>query len=462
MKFNEFNISDEIKKAIRELGYEYTTDIQKEAIPVLMDECDCFGQAQTGTGKTAAFAIPILEKCSVKNQGVEALVLAPTRELVVQIVNSFRELGKYKRVRIATIIGGVDYGRQLAMLKNNPNIIVATPGRIVDHLQRKRVNLDSLRMFCIDEADEMLKVGFKEEIDKIISFLPKKRQSMLFSATLDSGVRRIADKLMKKPIEIFVSKGLATVESIKQYALVMKEREKLEILTKIIDIKKGDKSLVFGRTKKRVDELSTAMNAMGYKARALHGDLNQRQRLQVVDEFKMGAFDILVATDVAARGLDISGIKQVYNFDLPQEVEYYVHRIGRTGRANEKGTSFSFIRENEIPHLRRIEKETNSRIHIIQPPTKEELHLSKQSVAVDKLEDEIELGRKRLKRHIGVAKGLIEKYGADVVIAAAIESLTDRRNIDIPTLSKEPSIRVKSTRSNKRSRNRNYRDRRKK
>ncbi len=456
MKFKDLNLSNELHKAIEDLGYSIPTDIQREAIPVLLKGLDCIGQAQTGTGKTAAFGIPIVEMCSQNNKGVEALIMAPTRELVVQIVDAFRDFSAHKKLRIATIIGGVDYGRQLAMLKNNPNIIVATPGRLIDHLENKKIKLSNLKMFCIDEADEMLKVGFKEEIDNIISFLPEKKQSALFSATIDAGVTKIADQIMDNPQKISISSGLSAVDTIEQFAVIVDEKSKLKVLTDILDVKAGEKSLIFGRTKKRADELSTALNSLGYSARALHGDLNQRQRLHVVTEFKAGGFDILIATDVAARGIDISGIKFVYNFDLPQEVEYYVHRIGRTGRAHEKGVSFSFIKQNEMPHLKRIEKETGSTIKIVLPPTKEELHISQQSVAVDKLTDGIDLGKNKLKRHLGMAKGLIEKYGAELAIAAAIEVLIDRKSMDLPSLSNEPSVRIKgqsSGRSRGRSRN---------
>ncbi len=461
MKYKDLNIDQRIKDAILEIGFDEPTDIQARAIPELQAGFDVIGQAQTGTGKTAAFGLPMVEMCNQKNKGIESLVLAPTRELAVQIVDALRSFTKYKKLRIATVIGGMSYSRQMEQINKNPNIVVATPGRLVDYLERKRINLSTIQFFCIDEADEMLKIGFKKEIDTIISHLPKNKQSALFSATLDANVRRIAEKIMIKPKEVLVSSGLQTIDTVDQYAILVEEKDKLKVFTDILDVKAGNKSLVFGRTKKRVDELVTALNTIGYKARALHGDLDQRQRLQVVDEFKKGGFEVLIATDVAARGIDISGIKFVYNFDLPQEIEYYVHRIGRTGRAKSKGISFSFVRESELPHLKQIEEQTNSKIKMTLPPTKEEMHVASQSVAVDKIVDGLDLGKKRLKRHVGMAKKLMEEYGAEIALAAAIEVLVDRKPKDLPLLSKEPAVSQKQRNPRKRH-HKNRRPRRKK
>jgi len=439
MEFKNLEIDNRIKEAILKMGFAQPTEIQARAIPVLLSGADCIGQAQTGTGKTAAFGLPLVEMCSQKNDDIEALVLAPTRELAVQIVDALRDFSSIKRLKIATIIGGISYTRQLDSLRKKPNIVVATPGRIIDYLESKKLTLDKVKFFCIDEADEMLKIGFKEEIDKIISYLPKKKQSALFSATIDEKVRKIADKMMDEPVEVLVSSGLQTIDTIDQYAIMVDEKEKLKVLTDILDVR-SEKSLIFGRTKKRADELTTALNTLGYSARALHGDLNQRQRMHVVDEFKKGGFDYLVATDVAARGIDISNIMYVYNFDLPQEIEYYVHRIGRTGRANTKGVSFSFVREVEMDHLKQIEEKTNSTIKVVMPPTREELHISQQAIAVDKLVDGLEVGKKQLKRHLGMGKKLIEEYGAEMILSAAIEVLIDRKPKDLPMLSKEPAV----------------------
>lgn len=455
MEFKSLNIDNRIREAILEMGFETPTEIQARAIPVLLEGHDCIGQAQTGTGKTAAFGLPLVDMCDQNNKYIESLILAPTRELAVQIVDALRSFSRVKKLRIATVIGGMSYARQLEALNKKPNIVVATPGRIVDYLESNKVKLDKIKFFCIDEADEMLKIGFKEEIDKIISFLPKKKQSALFSATIDAKVKRIADRMMNNPVEVFVSSGMQTIDTIDQYAIVVEEKEKLKVLTDILDVR-GEKSLIFGRTKKRADELTTALNTMGYAARALHGDLNQRQRLQVVDEFKKGGFDYLIATDVAARGIDISNIKYVYNFDLPQEVEYYVHRIGRTGRANTKGVSFSFVKEVELPYLKQIEVETSSKIKMIMPPTREEMHLSQQSIAVDKLVEGVDLGKKHLKRHVGMAKKLMEEYTPEMVIAAAIEVLIDRKPKELPSLSKEPSVTLKGNSNGRGKRKRDH------
>ncbi len=440
MKFNKLEITEKLLLGLEKLEYYEMTDIQEKAIPEILKGKDVVGQAQTGTGKTLAFLLPIIQ--NAKKGKIECLILAPTRELVVQIKDEAKKFQKYSDFKVGEIIGGESYSKQFELIRSKPNIICGTPGRIIDHLEKGKLKLDDLKYFVIDEADEMLKVGFKDEIDKIIEFLPKKRQSLLFSATMNPNVKKIADKIMSSPINIAVSKGLATTKNIEQYAIIVKEREKLKILTRVLDIRRGESAIVFGRTKKRADELSLALNELGYPTRALHGDLIQRQRLQILREFKAGSFDVLIATDVAARGIDVNNIKYIFNFDLPQEVEYYVHRIGRCGRAGKPGTSISFLRDVEMPHLEKIRKETHSKIEIIPQPTKEDVELANINIAVDKILDKYEAGGNE--NFFKSAKQLLQKYDDVKLLAAALSNHSSSKKGQLPTLTGEPPVRIKS------------------
>lgn len=443
MKFNEISFNKEVTDSINRVGYIEMTPIQSESIPVILAGNDVIGQAQTGTGKTAAFLLPTINKIDRLSHGIQCLILAPTRELVAQIDDEARKLSYFSKLKVGTIIGGVDYRRQYTMIASKPHILVATPGRLLDHLNSGKLKLNQINTFIIDEADEMLKVGFKEDIDKIAAYLPKGKQTLLFSATMNKDVKKIADKTMFDPKEILVSSGLATTKNIEQFAILLKEKDKLKVLTRLLDLKKDEQSLVFGRTKKRADELAQALGELGYSSRALHGDLQQRQRLQIIKEFKAGNFDTLIATDVAARGLDIPNVTNVYNFDLPQEVEYYVHRIGRCGRAHNLGVATSLLRDSELPHLDRIKKDTKSTITFLPIPSFNDVQTSNEEVAVSTLVESLEDVNSI--KFMTVAKKLLSKYDAEELVAACINKLIIQSPSKLPTLTGEPPVRIKGS-----------------
>ena len=313
MKFNELQIKQEIISALDEMGFSEMMPIQERVIPLILDGCDVIGQAQTGTGKTAAFGIPLIEKSNKKNQGVEHLIISPTRELATQIQKELELIAKGSGITIGLILGGVDYNKERRMLKSNPNIIVGTPGRLLDHITNKKLDLSNLLSLTLDEADEMLDIGFKEELNQIIESMPEERQSLLFSATLSEDVKKLANKMLKDPMEILVSTGLATATNVKQKALICEEEDKLVMLTRLLQIDQPQSAIIFGRTKRRADELSHALSKKGLLCRALHGDLTQKERNNVMIGFRNGVFPILVATDVASRGLDIDDVEVIYN-----------------------------------------------------------------------------------------------------------------------------------------------------
>ena len=446
MKFIELQIKEEIVKALEEMGFNEMMPIQERVIPLILDGCDVIGQAQTGTGKTAAFGIPLIEKSTRKNAGVEHLIISPTRELATQIKNELDLIAKHTGVTVGLILGGVDYNKERRMLKSNPNIIVGTPGRLLDHITNKKLDLSNLKSLTLDEADEMLDIGFKEELNNIIDNMPKERQSLLFSATLSDDVKKLANKMLNNPVEVLVSSGLTTAKNVKQYAIMCEEEEKLTILTRLLQIDKPSSAIIFGRTKRRADELAKALQNAGFLAKALHGDLTQKERSNVMEGFKAGLFKILVATDVAARGIHVDGIEVVYNFDLPQEIEYYVHRIGRTGRAGLDGVSISFVRNVEIDYLELIEKKTKSKIEIKHAPSNTNVKKAKKEHVIDMIKEVIEDGRGM--KHFDVASQLIEMYGAEMALNAALEVIAPKNLPTLDTLSKEPPVVVKIRKRN--------------
>ncbi|MBB3870363.1 DEAD/DEAH box helicase [Parageobacillus toebii NBRC 107807] len=439
--FHELGLSNELMKAIRRMGFEETTPIQAETIPLSLQNKDVIGQAQTGTGKTAAFGIPLIEKVDVKNEAIQGLVVAPTRELAIQVSEELYKIGAVKRVRVLPIYGGQDIERQIRALKKRPHIIVGTPGRIIDHINRKTLRLDNVHTVVLDEADEMLNMGFIDDIEAILSNVPEKRQTLLFSATMPEPIRRIAERFMNEPHIVKVKAREMTVPNIQQYYLEVQEKKKFDILTRLLDIQAPELAIVFGRTKRRVDELAEALNLRGYAAEGIHGDLSQAKRLSVLRKFKEGSIEILVATDVAARGLDISGVTHVYNFDIPQDPESYVHRIGRTGRAGKTGVAMTFVTPREIGQLHNIERTTKRKMERMKPPTLDEALEGQQRIAVEKLVATVE--SENLSFYKRAAEELLEEHDSVSLVAACIKMLTKEPDTTPVQLTEEPPLPVK-------------------
>jgi len=422
VKFTELNISETTLKSVRRMGFEEATPIQEGTIRLGMEGKDIIGQAQTGTGKTTAFGIPLIEKIDTRDGNVQGLVIAPTRELAIQVSEELYNLGKDKNVRILSVFGGQEIGRQIRALKNRPQIIVGTPGRLLDHINRRTLKLENVNTLVLDEADEMLNMGFIEDIQSIMSNVPETRQTLLFSATMPDPIRRIAEKFMKTPEIVKIKSKEMTVENIEQFFVKSVEREKFDILSRLLNVQQPELAIVFGRTKRRVDELAHALNLRGYLAEGIHGDLSQAKRMSVLKQFKANKIDILVATDVAARGLDISGVSHVYNFDIPQDPESYVHRIGRTGRAGKKGVAVTFVTPREMGYLSIVERTTKKKMEALIPPTADEAVIGLQRVAVEQLETMTE--KNNLGSYRELATEMLEKHDAVDLIAAALKTLT--------------------------------------
>lgn len=386
MKFTELHLSENILKAVEKAGFEEPSPIQELTIPLALEGKDVIGQAQTGTGKTAAFGLPTLDKIDTSRHVVQALVIAPTRELAVQGQEELFRFGREKGVKVRSVYGGSSIEKQIKALRSGAHIVVGTPGRLLDLIKRKALKLDHMETLILDEADEMLNMGFLEDIEAIISRVPENRQTLLFSATMPEAIKRIGVKFMYDPEHVRVAAKELTTDLVDQYYIRVKEQEKFDTMTRLIDVERPELAIVFGRTKRRVDELTRGLKLRGYRAEGIHGDLDQGKRLRVLRDFKNDNIDILVATDVAARGLDISGVTHVYNYDIPQDPESYVHRIGRTGRAGKHGQSVTFVAPNEMGYLSIIEKLTKKRMKGLKPATAEEAFKAKKKVALKKIE----------------------------------------------------------------------------
>ena len=386
MKFNEFNLSAELLAEIEKAGFVEASPIQEQTIPLALEGKDVIGQAQTGTGKTAAFGLPTLEKIRTEEATIQALVIAPTRELAVQSQEELFRFGRSKGVKVRSVYGGSSIEKQIKALKSGAHIVVGTPGRLLDLIKRKALKLQDIETLILDEADEMLNMGFLEDIEAIISRVPENRQTLLFSATMPEAIKRIGVQFMKNPEHVKIAAKELTTELVDQYYIRVKEQEKFDTMTRLMDVEQPDLAIVFGRTKRRVDELTRGLKIRGFRAEGIHGDLDQNKRLRVLRDFKNGNLDVLVATDVAARGLDISGVTHVYNYDIPQDPESYVHRIGRTGRAGKSGQSITFVSPNEMGYLQIIENLTKKRMKGLKPATAEEAFQAKKQVALKKIE----------------------------------------------------------------------------
>lgn len=408
--------------AIEELGFEQCTPIQELAIPVVMTGVDVIGQAQTGTGKTAAFGIPAIENTNENNKQTQVLIICPTRELALQVKEQIESLAKFKKgILVTAIYGGESYDRQFRNLKKGTQIVVGTPGRIKDHIDRGTLKLDHLKMCILDEADEMLNMGFREDMEEILSFAPEERQTVLFSATMSKDILNIAKKFQKKPEIIKVTKEEMTNENITQNYFSVRREGKLELMCRLIDKHELKLMLVFCNTKNMVDQVASDLQAKGYAAEAIHGDMRQAARNQVMTKFKSGNSTILVATDVAARGIDVNNVDAVFNYDVPLDLEYYVHRIGRTGRAGKEGLAFSFVSgSRDRGKLKELERYTKVKIEEGKIPTAKELASIRKTRFVERVISNISEENTNL--HMDLLNELADKnYGANEVIASLIK-----------------------------------------
>lgn len=370
MNYSESMIDKRILKGLAEMGFVEMTPIQEMAIPVLLEGKDIIGQAQTGTGKTAAFGIPMIENLRSKASGVQGLILCPTRELAIQACEELKKMAKHvPGVKIGAIYGGQDIEKQFRMLRGKLSIVVGTPGRVMDHMRRGTLKLDALQMLVLDEADEMLNMGFREDIETICESIPEERQTALFSATMADEILEITGKYQKNALHIHVPQEEMTIPLVKQTYYVVKGREKDTSLCRLLDYMSPQRALIFCNTKRKVDQLTLILKGKGYSAEALHGDLSQHQRDRVMTLFRGGKLELLLATDVAARGIDVDDVDMVFNYDMPQDMEYYVHRIGRTGRAGRKGKAISLITPREKCKIRSLEDYCNTKIKEKDMPT---------------------------------------------------------------------------------------------
>ncbi len=426
------------------MGFEESTPIQEKAIPIALERRDLIGQAQTGTGKTAAFSIPLIQNIDVNSEYIVSLIMTPTRELAIQVAEEIAKLSRFKGVRTLPIYGGQDIVKQIRALRQKPHVIIGTPGRLFDHINRKTIKLDKVETVILDEADEMLDMGFLDDINTILSKLPEERQTMLFSATMPPNIQKLANTFLRNPEHVSVVPKQVSAPSVDQYYMEVHERQKFEILSRLIDMEAPDLAIIFGRTKRRVDELSEALKKRGYSAEGLHGDLSQNQRDIVMRKFRDGSIDVLVATDVAARGLDVSGVSHVINFDLPQDPESYVHRIGRTGRAGKEGVAITFVTPRETDHLHMIERTTRHRIAKRPQPSMAEAIEGKQRATAERLISVLE--EEDYQAYKGLAIQLLEQYDSVQVLSAALKLLTGEKNdVDIKLTPEEP-LRVKKRR----------------
>lgn len=374
ISFREADIDDNILRAVEEMGFETMSPIQEQAIPILLQGRDIIGQAQTGTGKTAAFGIPMIQSVDASLKKLQAIVLCPTRELAIQAAEEIRRLAKYMHgIKVLPVYGGQDITRQIRTLSQGVQIVVGTPGRVMDHMRRHTIKTEHIKMIVLDEADEMLNMGFREDIETILSDMPMEHQMALFSATMPEPILNITHKYQKDAEYIRVTPKEITVAAIKQAYYRIARKDKMEALCRLLDYYQPVRSLIFCNTKKMVDEMAEILKDRGYQAEGLHGDLSQHQRDMVMSAFRNGRCAILIATDVAARGIDVSGVDAVFNYDVPEDIEYYVHRIGRTGRAGKTGRSFTLVCGREIYKIREIERICHTQIRERKLPTPKDI-----------------------------------------------------------------------------------------
>ncbi len=384
MKFTDFNLKETIQAAIAEAGFTEPSPVQKDAIPLVLEGHDMIAQAQTGTGKTAAFGLPIMSM--MKGDGsVEGLVIVPTRELAMQVSDELYRFGQMSGLKTATVYGGTAYGKQIDRIKQ-ASIVVATPGRLQDLLESGKIKMNP-QFVVLDEADEMLDMGFLDEIKNIFTFLPQERQTLMFSATMPNSIRKLAEQILKNPKTVSITKSESTNTSITQLYYVVQEKERDDALVRLIDYKNPNKCIIFCRMKKEVDRLVAHLTAQGFKVSGLHGDMEQKQREVTIRAFKQGGIDIFVATDVAARGLDVNDVTHVFNYHIPFDSESYVHRIGRTGRGGKTGEAITLVSPNELRTIKRIEKDVGTKMTTQVIPTRMEVQNNRADALIAKISE---------------------------------------------------------------------------
>lgn len=459
--FEELRVSREIIDSLVKMNFQSPTGIQTETIPYVFSGIDILAQAQTGSGKTGAFGIPIVDMVR-KSEELQSLILAPTRELAQQVGEQLRLMSRAKGLKVSIIFGGTSIERQIQDLKKRPQIVVGTPGRVIDHINRRTLKLDSLTHLVLDEADEMLNMGFIEDVRFILSKITSNHQTLLFSATMPKTILELSKEFMKNYKLIKTMSDEDLNPDITEYATIARENEKLETLIGFLDVQNPNLAIVFGRTKRRVDELSSALIAKGYLAEGLHGDITQSKRLEILRKFKNNSLQILVATDVAARGIDISDVTHVYNFDIPQDTESYTHRIGRTGRAGKSGVAVTFLNPIEMPYLKDIEESRGERMKMLRPYTQEEVKKARhnrlyEDVITQLSDNHVELN--------SLANKLLAESNAEKIITVLLNKLiNDKKDVDVELSFEKPLPRKQergrgASKSNNRRRRSDNRDR---
>ena len=446
VQFEDFKLRPELVQAITALGYTQPTPIQAGIIPLMQEGCDVTGQAQTGTGKTAAFALPILNRIDPEQYLPQALVVAPTRELALQVTEMIQSLGQFMGVNVLTVYGGTSYSQQLNQLRRGVQVVVGTPGRILDLIKRGRLDLTEVHTVVLDEADEMLSMGFVEDVEAILAATPDERQTTLFSATLPPRIRELARKYLRNPKTIAIQAEQVTVAATEQRVYYVNEHDKLAVLTRLFEMEDITTALIFTRTRVRTGELVNELNLRGYPSEALSGDLSQEAREHTMSRFRSGQVKVLVATDVAARGLDVEGITHVFNYDLPEETETFVHRIGRTGRAGRTGVAISFARPSERRQVRRIEQFTRQEMLQATVPTIEEIQAKRLDSLLSKIETWLKRGRAKEERALVEALVASGVDPIDMAAAALKVARAEEKQRPIPEISPLPEKAVRPER----------------
>ncbi|MDZ7681848.1 MAG: DEAD/DEAH box helicase [Fodinibius sp.] len=417
--FRELNVSAPILQGIEEMGFETPTPVQEQCIPTLLEQKDVVGQAQTGTGKTAAFGIPVVQQTDVSIPEVQTIIMCPTRELAIQVTGELIKIGKHlDGLQVLPVYGGQSISRQIKSLKRGAHIVVGTPGRTIDHLRRGTMKLDNLQRVVFDEADEMLNMGFRQDMEQILSYADNPVQTIMFSATMSKGIKKIMKRYMNNPQTIAIERKKMTAPNIEQYVVEVRDSVRAEAICRFVEINDFKLTLVFCNTKRKTEKLSRELQSRGYSTDFINGDLNQNQRDRVMAKFRSGAIDILVGTDVAARGLDIDDIEAVFNYDIPHDPEYYVHRIGRTGRAGRSGMAITFATRSKRKQLRAIEKQIKTQLNTLDMPSSSDVRISRLDGVMEDVVDVLEKGD--LRSYIEQIENFSDKRFTTIEIAAAL------------------------------------------